>query len=97
MLKKSYLEKMEARLHVWNREIERLKSRVENSAEETRKMLSDYFDELVKKEKAVRKRLQDVRDATGKSWGHLKDGVEKAFRDLRKGIDRVIDTLRKAA
>ncbi|HEX9614207.1 MAG TPA: coiled coil domain-containing protein [Bacteroidota bacterium] len=94
MEKKTFMEKMEAQLKVWDAEIQALSAKAEEARVDLKADLQAQIKTLVAKRESAQKRLQELRGKSGDAWVELRGGIETAWRDLRESIDKAVDKLK---
>lgn len=95
MDRKTFIERMEAQLKVWDAEIQKLSARAEKTRVEVKTDLQAQVKILVSKREDAQKRLKELREKGGDAWEDLRGGFETAWRDLKESIDRAVEKLKQ--
>jgi hypothetical protein len=93
--KKAYVEKIEDQLKDWSSQIDILKAKAERSKAEVKIKYLEQIEELRKRQKTTRRKLQKLKGTGEEAWGELKVGLDKALEDLKEAFDRSKSKFRK--
>jgi hypothetical protein len=93
--RESYQQKVERELSQWNERVENLRKRSEAVGHETRSEIDRRVDELQERTVVARKRLEDLRNATGSRWSSFRREVESALKDVRRAYRSTMTYFRK--
>jgi GTP-binding protein EngB required for normal cell division len=88
--KAEYQGKMEAQLGEWGADIDKLKTKVDKVAAETRQSYLDQIEDLQTKHASVQAKLQELKISSDDAWGDLQQGLDHS-------LNQVKDTFSKAA
>ncbi len=89
-LKKSFQQKLEARLSEWDAEIEKLKAKADKVEADLK---IDYYKQmgaLQERRNAAKKKLEELRLAGDEAWEDLKSGVENSCAELGKAVKSAV-------
>ncbi len=81
-VKKDYIHKLELELSEWDNRIKQLNTLVSKAKPEDKGEYVEHIEYLKAKQKNVRKKLEELKQAHESIWEGLKDGVDSIFDDM---------------
>jgi uncharacterized coiled-coil DUF342 family protein len=84
--KDAYIQKLQARLHEWDKEIDRLATKAIKAKADTKLEYYEQIEELRDKREVVIEKLEKLRQASDDAWKDLKAGIESAWNDLSETL-----------
>jgi hypothetical protein len=87
--RKEYIDKMAAKLKVWDDEIIKLEAKAATAKADLKAEIKHHIEDLKAKKEAALQKLKEIRSESGDAWGDLKAGAEQA-------LGSVDDSLKKA-
>jgi hypothetical protein len=88
--KEIYQEKWEAQLKQLRAKIDGLAARAEKARAEAKIEYAEGIDALKAKQEEVKKKLKQLKEASGEATKNLKTGVESALFDLKKAVESAL-------
>ena len=82
-----YVRKMQAKLEVWNAEIDTLTSKAGEVTADAKNEYNDQIVSLKAKQAAARQKIEELQQAGESAWGDLKSGIELAWTAMGDAID----------
>ena len=83
-----YIDKLKARLDLWNAELGRIESKAHAAQADVRIELERIADELHRKRDEAGKRMRKLERSREDAWEDLKGGAESAFVKLGEAFER---------
>jgi hypothetical protein len=93
MTREVYVEKLKARLNLWDAELGRIDAKAHAAQADVRIELERIADELHRKRDEASRRMRKLEKAGEDSWDELKSGTESAFVALGKAFERTRERL----
>lgn len=85
--KQEYTKKMQAKLDDLSKKIDQLKEMAKGATGDALARIQTSVADLVAKQDAARRKLEELGSSTTSAWDTLKVGVEKAVADLQKAYE----------
>jgi uncharacterized coiled-coil DUF342 family protein len=79
-----YVEKMKAKLDMWNAKIEKIEAATRQAGMDSKKEYQDRIQDLQTKRAGVEQKIQDLLKAGDGAWKDLKAGVKSSLKALDK-------------
>jgi DNA anti-recombination protein RmuC len=92
--KKAYTEKLEAKLREWSNEFDRLKEKVGGSETKIREECHKIIEELRIKREDIKKRIREMKEASGETWEELKYGTDETWKEMKAAIDKIMSKIK---
>ncbi len=92
--RKVYIEKMKAKLDIWDADISRLEARAKVAKADMELKYSNEIKRLKKQRKEAAEKLSELQTAGDGAWGDLKAGVESAWDSLGIAVSSAISRFR---
>jgi hypothetical protein len=89
--REEYQGKMEAQLGEWGKEIDKLKAKADQAADDTRKGYHDEIEDLRAKQAAMQAKLQELKTSNEGAWGDLKEGLDKSWNEIKDAFNKAAD------
>ncbi len=86
--RKEYQGKMEAQLSEWGAEIDKLKTRADKAAADTRQGYYDEIETLRAKRASMQAKLQELKASSDDAWGDLKEGLDRSWNQVRDSFNK---------
>lgn len=83
----AYEQKMDARLMKWDAQMQILRARAKEASADTKAAIAQELDELEERADATRKKVGDLRDASGEAWQDVKAGLENSWHALESAVE----------
>ena len=93
MTREIYMEKLKARLNLWNAELGRIDAKAHAAQADVRIELERIADELHRKRDEASRHVRKLERAREDAWDELKGGTESAFVALGKAFERARERL----
>jgi uncharacterized coiled-coil DUF342 family protein len=87
----AYQQKLEAKIEGFAAEIAQLKAKADEAEADTKLQMYEEIETIREKQDALRKHLDDLREAGDGAWEEVKAGVELAWQDLNDALKRAAD------
>lgn len=84
--KDAYIQKLQARLHEWDKEVDRLATKAIKAKADAKLEYYEQIEELRDKREVVIEKLEKLRQASDDAWKDLKAGIESAWNDLSETL-----------
>ncbi|MGD9044752.1 MAG: coiled coil domain-containing protein [Desulfobacterales bacterium] len=84
--KDSYIQKLQAMLHEWDKEIDRLATKAIKAKADAKLEYYEQIEELRDKQDVAIEKLEKLRQASDDIWEDLKAGIESAWNDLSEAV-----------
>jgi len=84
--KDEYVQKLHAKLDVWNAEIDKLKAKAEKAQAESRVEHQEQIKNLQQKLWEAEKKVAELRNAGEGAWEDLKAGVQLAWDSMEEAV-----------
>jgi hypothetical protein len=84
--RKTYIDKISARLKEWDDEIRKLEARADILKADTKANFREQIEELNGKKDEAQKKLNQIREADEEAWQELKEGIVKSWETLSDSI-----------
>lgn len=82
-----YRRRLEPTLDAAEAEIQKLRNRLSEAAEEARPEIERRIEDLREKAAAAREKFERVQDASGAAWEEARGGMEAALEELRAALE----------
>ena len=82
-----YIEKLQAKLHEWNEEIDKLAALAGETAGNIKNDYYEQIESLREKQMAARKKIEDLHLSGESAWEDMKSGIEMALTAMGEAID----------
>lgn len=82
-----YVRKMQAKLEVWNADLDRLTAKANEVSADIRSEYGEQIEALKAKQAAARQKIEEVQKTGESAWQDLKSGVELAWDAIEEAID----------
>lgn len=86
--KQAYEKKLEAKLHEWQADIDKLKAQAESANADAQAQYEEQLHDLRHKRDAVHKKLQDVQSANADAWQDVKKGADAAWGQMSDAVQK---------
>lgn len=86
--KQAYEKKLEAKLHEWQADIDKLKAQAESANADAQAQYEDELHDLRNKRDEVHKRLQEVQTANLAAWKDVKQGADEAWGQMSDAMKK---------
>ena len=86
-VREDYQRQMEAKMKEWGLKLEELKARAEGAQAEAKIKMKEEITALTEKQKAVQKKLHQLKEAGEDAWEDMKTGVENAWDDIARALN----------
>ena len=90
MSREKVLAKMEKKLKVWGSDIEKFRGKTDKFGTKARGKVQEQVEDLRARQELARRKLQEMKKASGEAWEDLRAGAEGAMDDLRKAVEKVV-------
>lgn len=89
--KSAYRRKMEAQLHEWEAEIDRLRAKAENAQADAalNRERQQMLDELHERRMRARRDLDLLDTRAEDAWDDLKTDIEKTWADIKNAVEKI--------
>lgn len=84
--KQTYEKKLEAKLHEWQADIDKLKAKAEGASADAQASYKEELSDLRSKRDAVHSKLNEVKDASGDAWSDVKSGADAAWDSMSSAM-----------
>jgi uncharacterized coiled-coil DUF342 family protein len=84
--KDAYIQKLQARLHEWDKEVDRLATKAIKAKADAKLEYYEQIEELRDKQDVAIEKLEKLRQASDDIWEDLKAGIESAWNDLSEAV-----------
>lgn len=81
-VKRDYLHKLEVELSEWDNKIEELEGLLNKAKPEAKAEHIEHIEHLKAKQKLVREKQEEIKQAHESIWEGLRDGVDSIFDDM---------------
>ncbi|MHC4182628.1 MAG: sll1863 family stress response protein [Planctomycetota bacterium] len=81
-IKKDYLHKLEVELREWDHKIKELNVLADKAKPEDKSEYIEHIEHLKAKQKLVREKREEIKQAHESVWEGLKDGTDSIFDDM---------------
>lgn len=85
-LKEAYEKKLQASLHEWNAEIDKLKAKADKAEADIQIEYYKQIEDLRSKQQEAYEKLNELKKAGEDAWEDLKAGVELAWDSLGEAV-----------
>jgi hypothetical protein len=93
--KRSFQERIGAELKEWAAKVDQLKTEVEKSGIELRRMFEKRMDILKEKRKTALRKFSALNRSREEGWEEFGSGLEGNLDDLKQTLDRTLSTFRE--
>jgi TolA-binding protein len=93
--REQYEKSMEERLSKLGKELDELKTKAANMAEQTRKEMNRHIEEAEKKQEAASRKLEEMRKESQEKWKEFTDEMDAAIDELDKAHAKAKSHLKK--
>lgn len=91
-----YVENLKTKLDRWNAEIDELDAKARKAKADASQDYRERMESLNRKREDARKKLEEIRDATGDAWATLREGAERTWAELAKTLRETKDAVTKS-
>lgn len=93
--KEEYQKQIVAKLKEFNQKLEELKGKAVDLKEESKEEFNQQMEELKKKQVTAKKKLEELKTASTKTWETLKAEMDAAMEDLNELYEKMISHFKK--
>ena len=90
--KDSYLKKMKAKFddlnYKWNIERNKLETKAQEVKVEVKKKFDEKLEDIEEWREQMRKKLDQIDNATVEAWSDIKEGADRAWKSLNEAINK---------
>jgi len=83
-----YQGMMEAQFSEWGAELDKLKSRADKAAAETRQGYYNEIKTLQTKQASIQAKLHEMRTSSDDAWEDLKEGLDNSWNQVKDSFDK---------
>ncbi len=92
--RKTYIDKMAAKLKEWDAEIQKLEAKADEVQADAKAEYRQQIEDLRNQKKDVQQKLNEIQQAGEDAWEELKTGLEKSWKILSDSVNNAIAKLK---
>ncbi|WP_101067505.1 sll1863 family stress response protein [Roseovarius salinarum] len=84
--RKTYEEKLQAKLDEWNEDIAKLQAKADEAREQAQDEIRERVEDLKKRREELEEELQKLRKSNLDAWSDLKAGCDRAWHAMGEAM-----------
>lgn len=93
--REEYIDKLEAQLKEWNSKIDALQAKADAESKELKQRFNKKNAELQEKRKALRGKLNKIKNSGDDTFDKVKEDAELLWRDVKDGFAEIKSIVQK--